>query len=498
MRQMGVKIAKPAFPGVSASVRARALLGSRPAGGRWRRASKALAPVGFIALAALVDAVAILGAALVSPTLYRALTLGLAPSVESVASIGTIAALLVALSTIQRGGYDRKHYLVSSGQFSRALSAWGFAILGALALSFATKTSSEFSRGAVGVFCVSGLVALTLGRRALVDAHAMLRRTSLAAPRRLIAIGFEDCLESLMGDLDWRREGVDVVSMIALRDNQACFADDLALAAAAVRMRRPDDIVLAIPWSRASVIEACIDAFLQTPAEIHLRTDGLLERFGEAKITRLGPIVGLNVTHAPLTRLELLEKRVFDIVVASLALIALSPLFALVALLIRLDSPGAALFRQNRYGFNQEAFRIYKFRTMTTVEDGDSVVQATRSDPRVTRLGAFLRRFSIDELPQLLNVLLGDMSIVGPRPHALVHDQQYVQRLARYARRHNVRPGITGWAQVNGHRGEISSDAKMRARLEHDLYYIDNWSFLLDVKIMLLTVFSRKAHSNAY
>ena len=135
---------------------------------------------------------------------------------------------------------------------------------------------------------------------------------------------------------------------------------------------------------------------------------------------------------------------------------------------------------------------------MTTVEDGDSVVQATRSDPRVTRLGAFLRRFSIDELPQLLNVLLGDMSIVGPRPHALVHDQQYVQRLARYARRHNVRPGITGWAQVNGHRGEISSDAKMRARLEHDLYYIDNWSFLLDVKIMLLTVFSRKAHSNAY
>ena len=355
---MGVKIAKPAFPGVSASVRARALLRSRPAGGRWRRASKALAPVGFIALAALVDAVAILGAALVSPTLYRALTLGLAPSVESVASIGTIAALLVALSTIQRGGYDRKHYLVSSGQFSRALSAWGFAILGALALSFATKTSSEFSRGAVGVFCVSGLVALTLGRRALVDAHAMLRRTSLAAPRRLIAIGFEDCLESLMGDLDWRREGVDVVSMIALRDNQACFADDLALAAAAVRMRRPDDIVLAIPWSRASVIEACIDAFLQTPAEIHLRTDGLLERFGEAKITRLGPIVGLNVTHAPLTRLELLEKRVFDIVVASLALIALSPLFALVALLIRLDSPGAALFRQNRYGFNQEAFRI--------------------------------------------------------------------------------------------------------------------------------------------
>ena len=493
MRQVGVKIAKSPFSGVSAPARAHE--GSGAVGGRWRPAAKAIAPIGFIGVAALTDAVAILGAALASPTLHRALTLGRAPSVQSVASIGTIVALLVALSTMQAGGYDAKHYLKRSGQVTRALSTWSFAILGAFALSFATKTSAELSRGAFGAFCVVGLVALTLGRRALVDARALLRPSP---PRRLIAVGFEDCLESLMGDLDWRREGVDVVSMIALRDNQACFADDLALAAAAVRMRRPDDIVLAIPWSRASVIEACIDAFLQTPAEIHLRTDGLLERFGEAKITRLGPIVGLNVTHAPLTRLELLEKRVFDIVVASLALIALSPLFALVALLIRLDSPGAALFRQNRYGFNQEAFRIYKFRTMTTVEDGDSVVQATRSDPRVTRLGAFLRRFSIDELPQLLNVLLGDMSIVGPRPHALVHDQQYVQRLARYARRHNVRPGITGWAQVNGHRGEISSDAKMRARLEHDLYYIDNWSFLLDVKIMLLTVFSRKAHSNAY
>ena len=156
------------------------------------------------------------------------------------------------------------------------------------------------------------------------------------------------------------------------------------------------------------------------------------------------------------------------------------------------------MFRQKRYGLNQEPFRIFKFRTMRTMDDGAVVRQATRSDARVTRIGAHLRRLSIDELPQLLNVLIGDMSIVGPRPHALAHDQLYFQKLARYARRHNVKPGITGWAQVRGHRGEIAHDSAMLARLDHDLYYIDNWSLWLDVKIMFMTVFSRSAHSNAY
>jgi lipopolysaccharide/colanic/teichoic acid biosynthesis glycosyltransferase len=135
---------------------------------------------------------------------------------------------------------------------------------------------------------------------------------------------------------------------------------------------------------------------------------------------------------------------------------------------------------------------------MTTTEDGAKVKAATRSDPRVTRVGAFLRRFSIDELPQLLNVLKGEMSIVGPRPHALVHDQRYAERISRYARRHNVKPGITGWAQVNGHRGEIHNDEDMQARIENDLYYVDNWSLWLDLKIVLMTILCAKAHKNAY
>jgi lipopolysaccharide/colanic/teichoic acid biosynthesis glycosyltransferase len=170
----------------------------------------------------------------------------------------------------------------------------------------------------------------------------------------------------------------------------------------------------------------------------------------------------------------------------------------LIALLIRIDSPGPALFRQRRNGFNQREFRVFKFRTMSTLDDGDVIQQATRNDDRVTRLGRFLRRTNLDEVPQLLNVIIGDMSLVGPRPHAVAHNSEYEERISLYARRHNVKPGITGWAQVNGFRGETDSIDKMRRRVEHDLFYIDNWSPLFDIKILLMTLLSSRSYRNAY
>ena len=287
--------------------------------------------------------------------------------------------------------------------------------------------------------------------------------------------------------------------MIALRDHQAYLADDLALAAAAVRMHRADDVCLAMPWSRQDVIEPATTAFLRTPAEIHLDADRLLEQFGHARFVAArrdaGPAphpaeADADAAHREARLRPRLRRRS--------ALIALSPILLSIAVLIRLESRGPALFRQTRYGFNQEPFQIFKFRSMRTMEDGAKVVAAKRDDPRVTRLGAYLRRFSVDELPQLINVLRGDMSIVGPRPHAMSHDQRYFDRLSRYARRHNVKPGITGWAQVHGHRGEIANDQQMLSRLEHDLYYVDNWSLWLDIKIVFMTVFSPKAHQNAF
>lgn len=154
-------------------------------------------------------------------------------------------------------------------------------------------------------------------------------------------------------------------------------------------------------------------------------------------------------------------------------------------------------FRQRRYGFNQESFRIFKFRTMTTLEDGRVITQAQTGDPRITRIGRYLRRYNIDELPQLLNVLKGEMSLVGPRPHAMAHDQLFERSIGLYARRHNVRPGITGWAQVHGLRGAISTPEAIEQRIAHDLYYIDNWSIWLDIWIIVATIVSPRAYRNA-
>lgn len=192
------------------------------------------------------------------------------------------------------------------------------------------------------------------------------------------------------------------------------------------------------------------------------------------------------------------SKRILDVVVASVAIFLLAPVFLLIALAVKLDSPGPILFRQSRIGLNGAIFRIYKFRTMRVLDDGDVVLQAQRSDVRISRIGAFLRRANLDELPQLANVLIGDMSLVGPRPYAIAHSRAFEQRVANFDRRLRMRPGITGWAQVQGFRGETSSDDAIRQRLEADLYYVDNWSIWLDLRIIVRTVFSAAAYRNSY
>lgn len=215
-------------------------------------------------------------------------------------------------------------------------------------------------------------------------------------------------------------------------------------------------------------------------------------------LARVGRTHTLRLSRAPLTQKDRGLKRIFDIVVASGLLLISAPLLVLIAIAIKLDSSGPVLFLQRRNGFNQREFRVFKFRTMTTLDDGDVVRQAQINDSRVTRVGRILRRTNLDEVPQLLNVIIGDMSLVGPRPHAVAHNNKYEERIRLYARRHNVKPGITGWAQVNGLRGETSTIDKMVRRVEHDLYYIDHWSVLFDIKIMLMTLFSPRSYRNAY
>jgi exopolysaccharide biosynthesis polyprenyl glycosylphosphotransferase len=192
-------------------------------------------------------------------------------------------------------------------------------------------------------------------------------------------------------------------------------------------------------------------------------------------------------------------KSVADYVISAVVVVVvLPPVFFLVALAIKLDSPGPVLFRQHRQGLNGRVFTVFKFRTMTVQEDGPVVKQASRHDRRVTRVGRVLRRSSLDELPQFFNVLKGDMSIVGPRPHAVAHDTYYGNLLENYANRYRVKPGITGWAQVNGFRGELNETNNMQGRVEYDLQYINNWTFWFDIFIMLITpfcsFFSRRAY----
>ena len=185
-------------------------------------------------------------------------------------------------------------------------------------------------------------------------------------------------------------------------------------------------------------------------------------------------------------------------VLGGLLLVLALPVLALIALAIKLDDGGPVLFRQRRRGLNHRSIEVLKFRSMRVAEDGPVVTQARKGDPRITPVGRWLRKSSLDELPQLVNVLKGEMSLVGPRPHALVHDEHWGELLERYANRQQVKPGITGWAQVNGFRGETETAEKMQARVEHDLVYIDTWSLLLDLRILLATPLFGLAHKNAY
>lgn len=215
-------------------------------------------------------------------------------------------------------------------------------------------------------------------------------------------------------------------------------------------------------------------------------------------LSKIGNAAIIELQRAPLNAFQLLIKRTIDIFLAYTASVMLFPLLALVAIAIKLNSPGPVIFRQTRHGLNGEPFQIRKFRTMTVLEDGKSIKQAERFDKRVTRLGSWLRRTSIDELPQLINVLKGEMSIVGPRPHAAAHDNHFNEVIANYTFRQRVKPGITGYAQVNGSRGETPTVEAMQRRVLLDLWYIDNWSFQLDLAIMFRTMIEVVHGRNAY
>jgi Undecaprenyl-phosphate glucose phosphotransferase len=268
------------------------------------------------------------------------------------------------------------------------------------------------------------------------------------------------------------------------------------------REERIDLIVIALPLRAASRIAAILEQIGSAVADVCLTTDFAGFRYRSSEISSIGANPVVLIHERPLKDWRAGKKLAFDLVLGSLLLVLLSPLLALIALAIRFDSPGPVLFRQPRLGFNNRLFICYKFRSMHhRMADLSGGLQATRDDPRVTRLGKWLRALSLDELPQLLNVLRGDMSLVGPRPHppnTKAADKLFTDVVARYAHRHRVKPGITGWAQVNGWRGETATVDQIENRVSCDLAYIDNWSIWLDLRIMLLTMTREILSRNAF
>jgi Undecaprenyl-phosphate glucose phosphotransferase len=451
-------------------------------------------------LSVFVDAVVILAISIVMGALYHLVVYGTQGPIQSFVGVGATAAGLFVLPGIFRGEYELAHYLSFRPHLRRVFRYWNITFVALLALAFLTRLMDEYSRASMVLFYVAGLPAILAMRYAVVRSVIAGSRAGLVTAQRVFLIGTGEDISGFVRRYQPWNFGLQMVGAAPLTrlesfatglERRAALDTDLRQAVESARMLNPDAVYIVTPWSETHTIGSCVEEFLNVPVEIHLGPERILDRFDNVRIAKHGRMRSLQLTRAPLHWGERTVKRIFDVTVAAGVLLALSPLLALTALAILAESGRPVFFRQRRFGFNQQEFRIIKFRTMTTLDDGEVVRQACRNDPRITRLGRFLRKWNIDELPQLVNVIKGDMSLVGPRPHALSHNREYEQKIARYARRHNVLPGITGWAQVNGLRGETDTDDKMRARLDHDLYYIDNWSLWLDLRILLWTVFSR-------
>jgi putative colanic acid biosynthesis UDP-glucose lipid carrier transferase len=266
-----------------------------------------------------------------------------------------------------------------------------------------------------------------------------------------------------------------------------------------VRDRAIRELWLALPISKEKTIHRFVMELRNDFVNIRFIPDvRSLTLFSQPMVDLLG-VPAINLAASPITDLRVLPKRVFDRLFAFGALTTLAPLMLVIAVIVKLSSPGPVFFRQKRKGIDGNQFEIYKFRSMKVhAEAAGKVTQATRRDPRITAVGAFLRRTSLDELPQFINVLRGEMSVVGPRPHALEHDDIYKDLVKGYMHRYRIKPGITGWAQINGYRGETDRIEKMMGRVKLDLYYMQNWTFWLDIKIVVLTFWKGFVGSNAY
>jgi Undecaprenyl-phosphate glucose phosphotransferase len=396
-------------------------------------------------------------------------------------------------------------------QYMRLASAWSVVFLLTIAISFFAKAGDQFSRVWLGSFYVVGLITLLAFRRALFLLVRYWTRQG-RLDRRTVVVGAGPSGETLIRELAAQRDSdVRVVGVFDDRgDDRSAPLCESVLKLGTVdnlvefaRNTRVDLVIFSMPISAEARILQMLKKLWVLPLDIRLAAHSNKLRFRPRSYSYIGRVPVLDIFDRPIADWDVVMKWLFDKIIGSLALICLSPVMLLVALAIKLDSKGPVFFKQRRYGFNNELVEVYKFRSMY-VEAADATASklVTKNDPRVTRVGRFIRKTSLDELPQLFNVVFtGNLSLVGPRPHAVhakADNHLYDDAVDGYFARHRVKPGITGWAQINGWRGETDSREKILHRVEHDLYYIENWSILFDLYIVMATPFALIRGEGAY
>jgi len=419
---------------------------------------------------------------------------------QSAGLAAVVAALFIPISK-SRGLYSPTELLNLKSQITKVSIEWIAVLLFLAAAAFTMKAGGNFSRGTTILFTVFGLFALTstriIWRVILADGLAVRKFSG-----RKVTLIIEEGSASRSGILEaLARHGLEPAHQFILpadQNNIKARKRVIAHAVSSIRGSNVEEVIIGADLDHWSNLRELLSELRVLPLPVNLVPVGPASDLFHLPSHTIGETVTIELQRGPRSVFERGVKRAIDIIVAGAALLLLLPLFVMTAIAIKLDSPGPIIFRQTRSGFNGRQFKIMKFRTMSVLEDGETVVQAEPNDKRVTRVGAWLRRTSIDELPQLFNVLQGQMSIVGPRPHAVAHDSEFSNQVAKYAYRHHVKPGITGWAQVHGFRGRTSKVSDIEKRLELDLWYIDNWSLALDFKIALMTVIEIAHGENAY
>lgn len=384
---------------------------------------------------------------------------------------------------------------------------WLLTLGGLLIVSFLFNLNEEFGGAVMVAWAIAVPAAVSLYRISIRMVLREFRRVGVNT-RRIAIVGAKEPGVSLAKHIlgsNWM--GMDIAGFYddrvnagskPLHDVDLEVIGDIKQLLQDAKGAEFDDIYIALPMREEATIKMLVEELADSSSSVHIVPDIFTFKMLNARSREIGGLPVVSVYDTPFDSFDEIVKRVEDVVLGSLILAVIAIPMLFIAAAVKINSPGPVIFKQRRYGINGEEIKVWKFRSMTTCDNGDLVVQAKKNDSRITKVGTFLRKTSLDELPQFINVIQGSMSIVGPRPHAVAHNELYRRKISGYMQRHLVKPGITGWAQINGWRGETDTIEKMEKRIEFDLSYIRNWSLWLDLKIIFITLWKGFLSPKAY